>query len=225
MSTILDSRAARLLGAGSLICTAALSVVSIVFQPEFPAGATDRLAAIDKAGTSAMVSIVTFALAQLPFMIAVVVVAAFAAGAARRTAVVGGVLAVLGGFGHAVFGGIGLSQLAMAGSASREAMGDVVGEIESGPAAVFMAMGLLGTVIGLLLLSIALFRSESVPRWIPVALWVFLVVEFVGANLSEWASPTAGVLYLAACTGLALELHRGPGVEAGNTDDAILSKA
>lgn len=122
--------------------------------------------------------------------------------------------AVVGGFGHAVFGGIGLSQLAMAGSPETAAMGKVIDSIESGPAVAFMAMGLLGTVLGLLLLGIALFRSRLVPRWIPVALWAFLVVEFVGTALSEWASPAAGALYLAAFGALALQLIAPARVDA-----------
>ena len=72
-----------------------------------------------------------------------------------------------------------------------------------------MAAGLLGTVIGLVLLGIALFRSRVVPRWIPVALWLFIVTEFVLTNVSEWASPAAGLLYVAAFTGIAVQLVRG----------------
>jgi hypothetical protein len=126
---------------------------------------------------------------------------------APRLAWLGGVLAVLGGFGHAVFGGVVLTQLALAtDTANRAAMGEVVGRVESGPAVAFMAMGLLGTVLGLLLLSIGLFRTRVVPRWVPAALWAFLVVEFVGTGLTEWATPAAGVLYLAALSGAALAL-------------------
>lgn len=225
MSTILESRPARLVAAGALVSTAALMVVSTVTQPRFPADTTERLAAIAEAGNSAVVSIVAFTLSQLPFLIGVVAIAALAVGRARKTAVVGGVLATLGGFGHTVFGGIGLSHLAMADAPHRETMGEVVGAIESGPAAVFMAMGLLGTVLGLLVLGIALFRSHAVPRWIPIALWVFLVVEFLGANLSEWASPTAGAIYLAAFTGIGLELLKTPHTAVSDATGPTMSNA
>ena len=201
---------ARLLAASSLVLTALLSIVSVLLQPEFPADPADRLAAIDEAGSTVVISLLSFAMSQLPFLVAAVAIALLAGAGARRTAIVGGVLAVLGGFGHAVFSGIGLAQLAMAGdAANREAMGDVITRIESGPAIVFMAMGLLGTVLGLLFLGVALFRSRMVSRWIPVALWLFLVMEFVGAGLTEWASPAAGLLYLAAFTGIAWQLVRG----------------
>ena len=81
--------------------------------------------------------------------------------------------------------------------------------MESGLAVIFMAAGLLGTVLGLVLLGIALFRSRVVPRWIPVALWLFIVTEFVLTSVSEWASPAAGLLYVAAFTGIAVQLVRG----------------
>ena len=71
-----------------------------------------------------------------------------------------------------------------------------------------IAAGLLGTVIGLVLLGIALFRSRAVPRWIPVALWLFIFTEFVLTNFSDWASPAAALLYVAALTGIAVQLVR-----------------
>ena len=206
MSMPLTQRPARIFAAVCLVVTALVSLVSVLLQPEFPSDPADRLEAIAESGTTGTISLLAFALAQLPFMIAAVAIAALAAGA-RRTAIIGGVLAVLGGFGHAVFGGIGLAYLEMSGDATnRDAMGAVVESIEAGPAVVFMAMGLIGTVLGIVLLGVALFRSSSVPRWIPVTLWAFVVVEFAGAGFSEWASYLAGLLYLAAFTGIALEL-------------------
>lgn len=205
------SRPVRLLGAGSLVAAALLMLVSVLLQPEFGGDPVETLVAIDGAGAGAAVSVTTFALAQLPFTVGAVVVAVLCLAGAPRAARIGGTLAVLGGFGHTVFAGVGLSQLAMAGSPERVAMGDVVTAIESGPAVVFMAMGLLGTVFGLLLLGVALYRSRTVPRWVPVTLWAFLLVEFVGTNVSDWASPAAGALYVAALGGLAVELlHRRP---------------
>ena len=85
----------------------------------------------------------------------------------------------------------------------------MVAEVESGLAVIFMAAGLLGTVIGLVLLGIALFRSRVVPRWIPGALWLFIFTEFVLTNFSAWASPAAALLYVAAFTGIAVQLVRG----------------
>jgi len=201
---------ARLFAATCLVATALLSVVSVLLQPEFSADPAERLAAIDAAGASGAISLVAFVLAQLPFMIAAVAIAMMARGRSPRLAVTGGALAVVGGFGHAVFGGIGLAYLAMSDDAAdRAALAEVVTRVEAGPALIFMAAGLLGTVIGLVVLGIALFRSRVVPRWIPVALWSFIVTEFVLTNFSDWASPAAGLLYVAAFTGIAVQLVRG----------------
>jgi hypothetical protein len=190
-----------------MVATALLSVLSILLEPAFPDTAAERLAAIEEGGTGAAISAMAFTLAQLPFIIAVVAIAAMVAPRAPRLAWIGGVLAVLGGFGHAVFGGVALTQLALATDTTyRAAMAEVVDRVESGPAVSFMAMGLLGTVLGLLFLSIGLFRTRVVPRWVPAALWAFLVVEFVGTGLTAWATPAAGVLYLAALSGTALAL-------------------
>jgi hypothetical protein len=190
-----------------MVATALLSVLSILLEPAFPETATQRLTAIDEGGTGAAVSAMAFALAQLPFLVAAVAIAGMVAPRAPRLAWIGGVLAALGGFGHAVFGGVALTQLALAtDAANRDAMAAVVDRVESGPAVAFMAMGLLGTVLGLVCLSIGLFRTRVVPRWVPAALWAFLVVEFVGTGLTEWATPAAGALYLAALSGTALAL-------------------
>ncbi len=205
----------RTLAAVCMVATALLSVLSILLEPAFPDTAAERLAAIEEGGTGAAISATAFTLAQLPFIVAVVAIAAMVAPRAPRLAWIGGVLAVLGGFGHAVFGGVALAQLALAtDTAARAAMAEVVDRVESGPAVAFMAMGLLGTVLGLLFLSIGLFRTRVVPRWVPAALWAFLVVELVGTGLTEWATPAAGVLYLAALSGTALALLgrvRAPG--------------
>ena len=206
----MTARPARLFAATCLVVTALLSAISVLAQPEFSADPAQRLAGIDAAGASGVVSLLAFVLAQLPFMVAAVVITMMAGERSPRLAIAGGAFAVVGGFGHAVFGGIGLAYLAMSSdAANRATFADVVTEVESGLAVIFMAAGLLGTVIGLALLGIALFRSRAVPRWIPVALWMFIVTEFVLTNVSEWASPAAGLLYVAAFTGIAVHLVRG----------------
>jgi hypothetical protein len=198
-------------GAVALVAAALLMVVSVVLEPEFPGAFTDRLAAVDEGGTSAAVSAVTFALAQLPFIIGVLAIGHLLRDRAPVLSNVGTSLAVLGGFGHSVFGGISMAMLAMAADAPNRAVhADLLEQIESGPAAVFMAVGLLGTVFGILLLGIGLFRARVVPRWVPILLWAFLVVEFAGSALSEWASSVSAVLYLVALTATAVAVWRSP---------------
>lgn len=200
----------RLFAATCLVATALLSTISVLLQPEFAADPAERLAAMDASGTPGVVSLLAFVLTQLPFLVAVVTTAVLARTGSSRLATTGGALAVIGGFGHAVFGGVGLTYLAMSSDvADRAALAEVVTRVESGPAVGFMAAGMLGTVIGLLLLGIALFRSRVVARWVPAALWAFLLVEFVLSNVTEWAAPLAAVLYLGAFVGIAATLVRG----------------
>jgi hypothetical protein len=177
----------RSVAALGLVLAAVLSVAWTVLEPPFPAGYADRLAAIEDAGTSAVVSALLFTLSQLPMLVAVLAIGRLASAGAPRLAAVGTTLGVLGAFGHAVFGGVSLSMVVMAqDTAHRDVHAAVLQDLEGAPAIIpFMAAGLLGTVLGLLLLGIALWRSRAVERWIPVLLWTFLVVDFVCSNLSE----------------------------------------
>ena len=97
--------------------------------------------------------------------------------------------AVLGAFGHAVHA-------------------DVLSGLDSGPAVPFMAMGVLGTVLGLVLLGIAVWRAGLGPRWLGPVLVVFVVVEFAGAGLSVWAGYASAVLFLVGFLTLAATVAR-----------------
>lgn len=201
----------RTAAAVGLATTAALMVVSVIFQPEFPAGATERLAAIDVAGTGGTVSAFTFTLAQLPLLAAVLGIGHLLRERAPRLSSAGTTLGVVGAFGHSVYGGISMVYLSMASdTADRGVHADLMESVEAGPAAAFMVMGLAGTVLSLLVLSIGLWRARVDPRWAPPVLWIFLVVEFAGTSISEWASLVSVALYLAAFGGLAVTVRRSP---------------
>lgn len=74
-----------------------------------------------------------------------------------RLSNLGTTLAIVGAFGHSVFGGVSMVLLSMAAdSANREVRAELLQAVESGPTAVFMIMGLIGTDLGILLLSIGL---------------------------------------------------------------------
>ena len=194
-----------------LVTTALLMVVSTVFAPEFPDGFAERLAAIEAAGSQGKISAVTFALAQLPFLVGVLGIAHMLRERAPILSNLGASLAVIGGFGHSVVGGVSLVHLSMAADAqNRAAHAAVVEAVESGPAVPFLVMGLLGTVLGILLLAIGLWRARIAPRWVGPALGAFLVVEFAGQAISQWASLLSVVLYLVAFTALAVTIWRSP---------------
>jgi hypothetical protein len=187
-----------------LVTSAVLLAGSAVTQPQLTGGAAEKLAAIASAGARADLSAVLFAVAQLPFLFGVLGVGALLRPFARRLAGIGTGLAVAGAFGHALFGGASLTYLVMARqSPGLAAYSRLVTDIESSPVMLVSVVGLAGTVLGLLLLSIGLFRTGVGPRWVGPALWAFLVVEFVGGALSAYASYVSSVLLLVAFFGLA----------------------
>ena len=206
--TALFRRDAAALG---LLLNAVLSAVSVMLAPAFPSGAADRLAAIDDGGTSAAASAALFVAAQLPLLAGLLGIAHILRDRAPVLSSVGGSLGIVGAFGHSVFGGISLAYVVMAAHPDdRAAYATLVDRIESTPIMVFTLQGLAGTVLGMLLLSIGLFRSRLVPRWMPVVVWLFIVVEFVGTGLSDSASYLSAVLVVLAFGAIAREIHRTP---------------
>ena len=182
-----------------LVASAVLLAGSAVTQPQLTGGPAEKLAAIASAGARADLSAVLFAVAQLPFLLGVLGFGALLRPFARRLAGIGTGLAVAGGIGHALFGGVSLTYLVMAReSAGQAAYARLVTDIESSPVMLVSVVGLAGTVLGLLLLSIGLFRTGVGPRWIGPVVWAFLVVEFVGGALSDYASYLSSVLLVVA---------------------------
>ncbi len=175
-----------------LVLAPCLMLVSSALQPPFVASYVDRLADIDQSGAAAWVSNVLFILTQVPMLVAFLGIAHLLRGHSPRLAGVTAVLGVLATFGEAVMGGTGLVYLTMAGDAeNRELFAGVWEQMESSPVMLFAMFGFGGTVLTLVLLSIGLFRSRIVPRWVPVLVWLYLVLEFFGSNLTEYASYAA----------------------------------
>jgi len=201
----------RAAAAAGLVSTAVIMAVATVLSPEFPSGFADRLAAIEAGGTGALVSGYAFTLAQLPFLAGVLGIGHLLRNRSPRLSNLGTSLAVVGIFGHAVHGGVTAMQVEMAAdTANRDAHAAILEGLESGPAVMFMAMGLLGTVLGILLLSIGLFRAHVGPRWIGPALWAFLVVEFAGSAVSDWSLHLAGLLFTVSLAALGVVVWRTP---------------
>lgn len=195
----------------SLIAAVLTSAAWTLTLPPFPDGSTERLAAIDEAGTSATVSAVFFTVSQLFMLGAVLGIAHLIRRGSPVLSNLGGAVAVMGTLGHAIFGGTNLITLSMArDTANREIHAALLEDFESSPMMTFAAVGLLGTVIGLLLLSIGMFRSRAVPRWIPVLIWAFLVVEFVGTALSDYATYASIIALAIAFGALARQVWQSP---------------
>jgi hypothetical protein len=199
----------RAAAAVGLVSTAGLMLLSTVLAPEFPSGFAERLEAVEAGGTGSAVSAFAFTLAQLPFVAAVLGIGHLLRGRTPILSNLGTTLAVIGAFGHSVYGGVSLVMLEMASDDANLATHAAVLEgVESGPAVAFMAMGLLGTVLGLLLLAVGIWRSRMSPRWVAPALWLFLLVEFAGPALSEWSSHVSTAVYVVVMVALAAVVVR-----------------
>lgn len=180
----------------SLVVGAALIVVSVLLMPDFSGGHRESLEAIAAAQTTSTISAMSFTVAQLFLAVGLVGVAHLVRSQVPVLAMLGGTLAVLGAFGHAVYGGVNVVMLSMAQDlAAFDTHAAVLARGEEGIDIPFMAAGLLGTVLGFILLGVALWRSGLGPRWVGPAMLVWVVVEFVGSNFSQWASYASGALY------------------------------
>lgn len=192
-----------------LVSTAVLSTLSTMTAPEFPAGGAERLDAIAANLSSSALSAAAFTLAQLPFIAAVLGLGHLLRSHAPVISNLGTTLALLGAFGHTVFGGCNLVYVAMAADEAQHATyGALIDDFESSPAMAFAAIGLVGTVLGLILLAVGLARARIAPRWISLSLGAFIVVEFAGPSVSDWASPVASLIYLLSFTALAVAVMR-----------------
>ena len=186
--------------------SAVLFTVATVLQPDLTGSGRAVLARLDAAGWHAAVSAAAFVLAQLPYIAAVLGIGHLLRERAPRLGAWGTVLSVVGAFGHTVFGGISLVFVVMAGDAAhRGVYAGLFGDLQSSPVMVFSLLGTVGFVLGLLLLSIGLFRGRVGPRWTGPALWAFLVVEFAGTALSGYASYLSTTIMVVVFATLARE--------------------
>jgi hypothetical protein len=112
-------------------------------------------------------------------------------------------------FAEAVMGGTGLVYLTMASdSENRQLFASVWEQMESSPVMLVAMLGFGGTVLTLILLSVALFRSRTVPRWVPALIWAFLLLEFFGSAMTSFASYAAALCLLVAFGAIARHVQQ-----------------
>ncbi|MGD8200807.1 hypothetical protein ACQE98_09100 [Ornithinimicrobium sp. W1679] len=199
----------RLVVTTCLAVGAVLTVVSIWTMPDFSGDHVDRLLAVADAGGSGTVSALAWVSAQLLVGTGLLGVAHLLRSRAPVLAVVAGLLLGLQAFGHAVYGGVNLVMLSMARDTEAvEVHAAVLADVEGGVGIPFMALGLLGTVLGMLVLAVALWRGRLGPRWLGPTVAVWVVLEFAGGAVSSWSGYASALLYLAVLGTLSLVVHR-----------------
>ncbi|QZY29548.1 hypothetical protein [Nocardioides coralli] len=210
-----DTPSRRLAAELSLLASPVLALLFVALSPPFPDDPVDRLAGFAD-GWAPTVSATAFTVMQLPMLVAFLAIGRLLLPGARRLSAWGTALAVVGCFGHVVFGGLSMAYLVMAhDEANRATYAGLMADVESSPVMVFAVAGLLGTVLGELLLSIGLFRTRTGPRWVGPAVWAFLVLEFGLSAVSPLASYLAVLLLGAAFWALALEIRARSHVDGG----------
>ena len=214
--------------AAALLAAPVLTAVSSVLAPALGGDQGARLAAMS--GTTATISAVAFLLAQLPLMVAFLAIGHLLRARSPRLSAWGTCLGVGGAFAHTVFGGISMVELVMAADEPhRGVYAQLLAANANGPIMSFGLLGLVGTVVGTLLLSIGLWRTAIGPRWVPPVLWAFLVVEFGLTSVVPYAAYLSPVLGLAAFGALAVEVHRSEvwalGADAGQSGSVTVPSA
>jgi len=188
----------RLLAArASLVLAPVLAALSVVLQPDMNGDSTHQLSVLGT--TPAAVSAAAFLVSQLPMLVAVLAIGRLLLPPATRLSSWGTGLGVLGCLGHVAFGGLSLSLVMMARDPEhRQVYAGLLDSIFNSPIMLVSVVGLAGTVVGLLILGIGIFRTRTGPIWVGPAIWAFLVVEFVGSSLSPKASYLSVLLLGAA---------------------------
>lgn len=195
-----------------VLCLAAAAVLlatSAALQPTLSNDAATHLADLHRAGPRAAVAAALFLAGQLPNLIAILAIGQLLRTRSPKLANWGTVLGVLGAFAEGVMAGVSLVFVEMANDTQHRAVyAAFYKHVTTSPLGIVSLVGLVGSVIGLLLLSIGLFRAGVGPRWVGPALWAFLVLQYVGTGLSSWASYLSVLLAGAAYFALARTLLR-----------------
>ncbi|WP_353813276.1 hypothetical protein [Agromyces sp. SYSU T00266] len=204
----------RVLVAGSLVVAIATAVAGILLQPEFPDDPS-RYVELLAGSTSAAIGLQLFLWSQVFWAIGLVGLAHAASHRSPALATLGAVFSGLGAFGHAAYGGASLVTLGMARyaveSGDLDAAQAAFAATQGGDFIPYLLAGLGGTVLGVILVAVALLRSAVAPRWVAIALLAWTVTEFVLPNFlsGAWIGYASLVLGLIAFTGAAVAVLRG----------------
>ncbi|WP_210506234.1 hypothetical protein [Naasia sp. SYSU D00057] len=194
------------LAAVALIGGALLNTTEAVlaqFLPERPEGTADQLRLVAENATLYGTRAVLGTLAIPLMAIAFVALTQVLGTRARRLAMAARVALLAGMWGFVGIHLLGLLQLPAAGLEDPGSAAAVLDAAQADPvlAVLFLLPFLAGCVIGMILLAVGLLWTRVLPRWIGVALLVFIVVDFtvgaVGPVDPHW-------LFLAASAGAAV---------------------
>ena len=196
------------LGAVCLVAGAALNTGQAVLTRAFADGDTPaaKLADVDRHPTAMLAMILGGALGVVLLLVGFQWLARRLAPTAPRAARPGAMLTFAGTLGFLGLHVLMLLTYAVAGMRDRDAAVAVLEHLDTSPVVlVVVAPFLLGMFGGVVAFTVALARTRSVPRWIPVVWGVFVPIDFAAAGQSpvdpHW-------LFLAGAVGIAVHLLR-----------------
>ncbi len=207
----------RRLAVTGLVVGAVLNTTEAVLAqllPARPEAVEDQLRLVAENSTLFGVRAVVGTVA-IPFMaIAFLAASRLLAERARRTGILAGTLLLAGMWGFVGIHLLGLLQLP--GSQDPTGSAGFLQAAEASPVllALFLVPFLVGTALGLAVLTVGLLWTGAVARWIPAAWLVFLLIDFsvgaVGPVDPHW-------LWLAGALGLAVHIAtKGMSTRAGD---------
>lgn len=195
----------RIVVALSVAAAIVLGFGGLLLQPTFlddPAAHIELLAS----SPTAMLGVQTYVWSQVFWAIGLVGAGHYVSQRAPVLGLLGAVFSGLGAFGHAVYGGAMVLQVAVAADADTALT--VLETAESAPFLPFMIAGLVATVLGIVLIGIGLIRGRLAPLWLPIALLVWVVVEFVLSSFVDVTTYLSVVIGVIAFAGLTVTLWR-----------------
>jgi hypothetical protein len=208
--------------AAALVAAPLLMMASTALMPPFAADHAQRLVDLHDAGAAAAASNVLFILTQIPMLLAFVGIASLIGGRMPRLALVVTGIGLVATFCEAVMGGTGLVWTSLAGDpANRATYAEQWEQFESSPAMLFGVLGFLGTVLTLVLAAVGLWRTRVVPIGVPLLIAAFVVLEFAGSAVSEYASYAAVSCLLVAFGVVARVLWLGAEQETEAPSDRV----
>jgi len=194
------TRLGRLAAAGTLVVGAAFQVVAFALIPDYDK-TVDRLDWIAAHSAQAQAS-KTFDVLAVPFLLGgVIVYVLLTRDRAPRLAWTGGILLGLGMCGLMAVQGYETLEFALVldGRFDHAALADVVDNLSIAPQVVMGIMFIVCAVLGVLVISAALWRSRAVPRGVPVVLVLFLLTDVpLSQPLIAHVIALAGALWIAS---------------------------
>ncbi len=185
MTPLTDPPTIRRLQAAALVAAPLAGLATAMMWPHTPIDTGDRLAVLADAVARTQTAHALNLLTILLFLPAVAGMCRLLAPHRPRVAAVGGGLVAAGLVGWSGVLALSSAELQIARGADREAAIAAVESLPGSPVAVATtAMFLLCTFVGLVVLTVALWRARVVPGWVPAAVGVAVVGDIVASTVT-----------------------------------------